>query len=393
ALDVEECPLLDTTGQVLAEEAVASFDIPPADNSAMDGFAVRAEDVQTASPENPVRLKVLEDLPAGSMTSTPVGKDEAIRIMTGAPMPTGADIAVPVEETEPAGEREILVLTSLDKGRNVRFRGEDVNEGQLVLSAGMPLHPPEIGLLAALGHQEIEIARIPEVAILATGDEIADLGESLTPGRIRNSNSYSLAAQVIGCGAKIKLLGVAADTPESIRQKLEEGFQSDVLLTTGGVSVGDYDYVKATFQEVGAEIKLWQVAIRPGKPLVFGRRGSKPFFGIPGNPVATVVSFEEFVRPALRKMMGHTHLCNSTVMARLEERIEKREGRRYYIRVRLRRENGEYLATTTGPQGSGILTSLVSAHGLAIFSEEITALDAGEIVPVRLLPWTMGEML
>lgn len=390
-LESERTPLLECVGRVLREDVYAVEAVPPWDNSAMDGFAVRAEDIRTASPENPIRLEVLEDLPAGAMTSTPVRKGEAIRIMTGAPLPEGADSVIPVEETEPAGQREILILASLEEGRNVRYRGEDVEKGQMVLSAGLPLHPPEIGLLAALGCQRVEVTRVPEVAILATGNEIADLGETLAPGQIRNSNSYSLAAQVMGCGARVKLLGVAIDTPASLRQKLEEGFQADVLLTTGGVSVGDYDHVKATFQEVGAEIKLWQVAMRPGKPLVFGLRGKKPFFGIPGNPVATVVSFEEFVRPALRKMMGYGCLCNPTITARLEERLEKKPGRRYYIRVRLRCENGEYRATTTGPQGSGILTSLVSAHGLAILPEEVTAMEAGEIVPVRLLPWALGE--
>ena len=392
-LGSERAPLLDCVGRILTEEIRSAEAVPPWDNSAMDGFAVRAEDIRTASPETPVRLKVLEDLPAGAMTSTPVRKGEAIRIMTGAPMPVGADAALPVEETDHSGEREILALAPLESGRNVRRRGEDVNKGQVVLSPGMPLNPPEIGLLAALGCQEVEVVRVPEVAILATGDEVADLGESLAPGQIRNSNSYSLAAQVMGCGARVKLLGVAADTPAILRQKLEDGFQSDVLLTTGGVSVGDYDYVKTTFEEVGAEIKLWQVAMRPGKPLVFGSRGNKPFFGIPGNPVATVVSFEEFVRPSLRKMMGHVRLGNPTVMARLEERVEKKPERRYYIRVVLRKEDGEYRATTTGPQGSGILTSLVSAHGLAILPQEITAKEAGEIVQVRLLPWAVRDTL
>lgn len=388
-LGSEKAFILEALGRVLCEEIRAKGDIPPWDNSAMDGFAVRAGDIQSASRAHPVSLRVLEDLPAGRMTSTTVGEGEAIRIMTGAPLPLGADVVVPVEETEPAGEGQIRVFQTLKPRKNVRPGGEDVKRGDLVLPRGTVLGPPEVGMLASLGCREVEVSRIPEVAILATGNEIVDLGEEPGPSQIRNSNSYSLASQVLTCGGRVKLLGVAADVKADIRSKLEEGFCSDLLLTTGGVSVGDYDYVRGMFQEVGAEVRFWGVAVRPGKPLVFGLRQGKPFWGIPGNPVATMVTFEELVRPALRKMMGYREWLNPTLMAILEERLEKKAGRRYYIRVGLRREGMEVFASSTGPQGSGLLRSMISAHGLAVLPEEATVVEAGERVEVRLLPWAL----
>ncbi|MBI2875487.1 MAG: molybdopterin molybdotransferase MoeA [Candidatus Tectomicrobia bacterium] len=386
-LGSERVSILEARGRVLREEIRAGGDIPPWDNSAMDGFAVRAGDIQSASRPHPVQLRVLEDLPAGRMTATAVGEGQAIRIMTGAPLPPGADVVVPVEDTEPAGEGQIRVFQSWKARKNVRPAGEDVRDGELVLSEGVVLEPPEIGMLASLGYREVAVTRRPEVAILATGNEIVDLGTDPGPGQIRNSNSYSLGSQVMACGGRVRLLGVAADLKAEIRARLEEGFRSDLLLTTGGVSVGDYDYVRGMFQEVGAEVRFWGVAMRPGKPLVFGQRQGKLFWGIPGNPVATMVTFEELVRPALRKMMGYREWFNPTLSAILEERLEKKAGRRYYIRVSLRREGERILASSTGPQGSGILRSMISAHGLAVLPEEAVAMEAGERVEVRLLPW------
>jgi len=393
-LSTHRVAILSALGKVLAEDIYAGDHIPPWDNSAMDGYAVRAADLAGASADRPIRLKVIEDLPAGRVSSREIGTGEAVRIMTGAPLPAGADAVIPVEDTRLEGTDQVLIYKALQPGDNVRRAGEDVKKGELVLPRYTPLNPPEIGMLASLGRKEVEVIGTPRVAVLTTGDELIEPGEDLGPGKIRNSNLYSLGAQIIHANAQLYLLGRVGDDRREIQEKIEEGFQkADVLLTTGGVSVGDYDLVKEIFREIGGEIKFWQVAMKPGKPLVFGLKGEKPYFGIPGNPVAAMVVFEEFVRPAIRKMMGHTELFNPVIQANLKEGFKQKPGRRHYVRVKVWWEDGHYVASTTGDQGSGILKSMVLADGLAIIPEDRSQLREGEEVAVKLLPWMYPYLL
>ena len=382
--------ILEVLGRVLAEDIYSPIDIPPWNNSAMDGYAVRAEDIVGASRENPISLKIIEDLPAGKSPAKSIGQRETARIMTGAPIPEGANAVLPVEETQIVGTSDVLMFKPVKPGENVRLAAEDVKQGELVLKNNTVLWPPEIGMLASLGNREVKVIPSPLVAVLATGDELIALDEALSPGKIRNSNTYSLGAQITQSGAQVYLLGTAGDTREGIKEKIEEGFkEADMVLTTGGVSVGEYDLVKEIFKEIGGEIKFWQVAMKPGKPLVFGLKQHKPYFGIPGNPVAAMVVFEEFVRPAILKMMGHSNLFNPTIRAILKEDLKQNPGRRHYVRVKVWREDNRYVASSTGDQGSAILKSMVLANGLAIIPEDCQIIRQGEEVAIKLLPWTL----
>lgn len=386
--------ILEALGRVLAEDIISPMDIPPWDNSAMDGYAVRAEDIMGASREKPISLRIIEDLPAGKSSTKTVGPGETARIMTGAPIPAGANGVLPVEETQTIGASSVLAFKPVKPGENIRVAAEDVKKGEMVLKSTTVLGPPEIGMLASLGRKEVAVIPPPKIAVLATGDELIELDEVLSAGKIRNSNTYSLGAQIMHAGAKVHLLGISRDTREDIKARMEEGFEkADMVLTTGGVSVGEYDLVKEIFKELGGEIKFWQVAMKPGKPLVFGLKQDKPYFGIPGNPVAAMVVFEEFVRPALSKMMGHSHLFNPTIRAILKEDLKQKPGRRHYIRVKVWREDNRYVASSTGDQGSAILKSMVLANGLAIIPEDCQIVRQGDEVTIKLLPWALKEIL
>jgi molybdopterin molybdotransferase len=404
-LEPEEKPILDCLGQVLAEDVYSAIDIPPRDNSAMDGFAVRAEDTSGASMSSPKNLWVVGEVAAGSMPVGEVMPGTAIRIMTGALLPEGADAVVPFEDTDEVARKpplkaavsadscqlkEIGILRQAERGLNVRHRGEDIAKGALILKSGTVLRPAEIGILASLGHSQAKVIRRPIVSVLATGDELVDINQPLPQGKIYDSNTYTIAAQVLHYGGIPKILGIGRDLIQSLNKKIDEGLDSDMLITSGGVSLGDYDVVKDVLAKRG-EIAFWTVCMKPGKPLAFGviNNGEKrvPHLGLPGNPVSSMVTFEQFARPAILKMMGKNNFTKPSVQAIIEDNVINTDGRRIYARVMVTERDGKYYARLTGPQGSGILTSMAKANGLAIIPENTKGVKAGDIVRVQMLDW------
>jgi len=378
-LGAESVDLRVALGRVLAEAVVSRREIPPWENSSMDGYAVRAADTAAA----PVTLAVVGRVAAGALPDRALGAGEAIRIFTGAPMPAGADAVVPQEDVE-AGEREIRVARPVERGAHVRPRGEDVRVGDRVLDPGRPLGAAEIGLLAALGHSPVRVHRRPRVAILSTGNELADLGVEPGPGQIPNTNTYSLAAQALEAGADPVNVGVAPDRLEAIEERLRWALSADVIVSSAGVSVGELDLVRTALERSGAELHLWKVAMRPGKPVTFGTLGHRLVFGLPGNPVSAMVTFELFVRPALRALAGLERLHRPRVRARALDPIPNPGHRRGYLRVTLSRDGDEVGARLTGEQGSSILRSMVLADGLAIVPGD-TVVAKGDHVEVMLL--------
>ncbi len=383
-LGFEKVSILDALGRVIAEDMIAPRDLPPYDNSGMDGYAVRHEDIQAASEKSPVRLEVIEDLRAGFVSEKKVQKGQAIRIMTGAPIPKGADTVAPVEETE-RGNGFVFILKTSFPGGYIRRAGEDVKRGDLVISAGDTIRPSEIGMLASMGRSFVSVYQRPSVAILCTGEELVDVGESLDGVKIVSSNSYTLAAQVRECGAIPIQLGIAKDRKDEIKEKVLQGLRADVFISSAGVSVGDYDFVRDVLKELGVEMIFWKVAMKPGKPVAFWMFDGKPAFSLPGNPVSSMITFEQFVRPSLLKMTGHRQIFRPVIEAVLKEEIRKEPGKRHFIRAKVSFENDGYFVTTTGPQGSGILRSMVKANGLIIIPEDCEKVRAGEKVKVQLL--------
>jgi molybdopterin molybdotransferase len=381
-LETEQVPILEALGRVLAEDVHADIDIPPHANSSMDGFAVRAVDTSEASLGSPAKLRVIADLPAGYVSDQRVEPGTSIRIMTGAPLPPGADAVVKVEDTTAKGD-DVLIFAQVEPANYVRPAGEDVRQGSLVLPHGIRLRPQEIGMLAGLGHQRTMVGRKPRVAILATGDELVAIDEPLAPGTIRNTNSYSNAAQVIKHGGEPIPLGIARDTVDELTAKIQTGLERkvDLILTSGGVSVGDFDLVKEVLAAEG-QMDFWRVRMKPGKPLAFGHIDGVPVLGLPGNPVSVMVSFEVFVRPALLIMQGATDWRRPTMDATLMNEIKHKDARRHFVRVQLTWEDGEHHAYLTGAQGSGILSSMVKANALAIIPEDWDHAPAGAQVQV-----------
>lgn len=390
-LPTEHAPILDALGLVLAEDVVASDNIPPYANSAMDGYAVRARDTLGASVGEPVSLRLAGYARAGSPSDDQVTAGTAIRIMTGAPIPEGADAVVRFEDTDEGTHGLAIGRVSVNRPvglwENVRPAGEDIRGGDVPLAAGTRLRAPEIGLLAAMNRATVPVHRRPRVAILSTGDEIASVGAELGPGQIRDSNGPLLAARTRLLGCEPLLLGIARDTVGDVAARLDAIADADLIVTSGGVSAGDYDVVKDALCAQG-EIAIWQVRMRPGKPLAFGQVGGTPLLGLPGNPVAAAVSFEQFGRPAILKMLGRRDLEIPTVEATVQERIENRGGRRHYVRVVVTGNPGEgYSARLAGRQGAGVLTSLVRANGLLVVPEHLEAAEPGARLPVHMIDW------
>jgi molybdopterin molybdotransferase len=399
-LEVEESPILDCLGQVLAEDVSSGIDIPPLDNSAMDGYAVRSADTRGASRKSPRILRVIDTVTAGSISRSEVEPGTAVRIMTGAAIPKGADSVVKFEDTDeserPETSSEIGILTEVEAGLEIRRAGEDITAGSIVLGKGTVIRPAEVGVLASLGYSKVKVIRRPVVAILATGDEVVDIAQPLPEGKIYNSNSYSVAALVLRYGGIPKMLGIASDIEASLVARLHLGLDADMLITSGGVSLGDYDVVREVLAKQG-EIVFWRVREKPGKPLTFGMikgRGKGggvkniPFFGLAGNPVSAMINFELFARPAVLKMMGRKNLTKPAVEAVLEGAVENTDGRRIFARAIVEKRGGRYFARLTGPQGSGVLTSMSLANGLVIVPEDKPGVKEGDSVQVMMLDWS-----
>ena len=380
ALGRETVGLERASGRVLAEEIRAGVSIPPEDNSAMDGYALRSADAARA----PSLLRVVDDLPAGKRSERAIGPGEAARIMTGAAIPSGADAVVMVEDTTVL-DGHVRVMSAPPLGQHIRRAGSDVRPGVLVATAGEILRAPLVGMLAALGRTQVSVRARPRVAVLATGDELVEPDRLRADGRIASSNSYALAAGLREIGAEPVYLGIAPDEPDAIAAHFRAALACDAVISTGGVSVGDRDWIKQVLAGLGGNMRLWRIRMKPGAPLAFVTIGERPIFGLPGNPVSTLVTFEQFVRPCLLRMMGHTRVYRPVEPAVLDERYEKPAGRAHFVRVALERRSGELHARATGDQGSNILLSMVRADGLAFVPEATTRVEAGAHVPVQLL--------
>jgi molybdopterin molybdotransferase len=389
-LPVEDVMITDALGCVLAQDQRAPHSLPRFANSAMDGFAVRGSDAEGASDASPVTLEVVGEVRAGDPGSVRVEDGTAARIMTGGALPPGADAVVPIEEVEESGTR-VVVKAATPAGRNVRPAGDDVAEGDLLVAAGVELGPGEIALLASMGTSPVPVRGAPKVAVLVTGDELVEPEAEPGPGQIRDSNSVALRALVAEAGARVVFFErVPDDRAATLGAFKRAGDLADLVISSGGVAVGKYDFVKEVVEELG-RIDLWRVAMQPGKPVVLGSIESTMFLGLPGNPVSIHIGFEQFVRPAIRKMRGCTSLLRPTLGATLTEPIDKRPGRLHFVRVRLSPSPHGWRATPTGPQGSHIQSSLVGCHGVARFDVDATHLDEGDRVVVEVWRLPAGE--
>ena len=375
----ERIHLLEATGRVLAEDAAAPWDLPLWDNSAMDGYAVRTGDCLTT----PCRLRVTGFLPAGAKADgITVEAGCAVRIMTGAPVPAGCDAVVPVEETDD-GKVEVTLLEPVKKGQHFRFRAEDVAAGVVFVRSGTRIRPPEVNMLAGFGMALVPVYRRPTVAILSTGDELVELGRTPGPGEIINSNTLSLAAAVREAGCIPRIIGIARDNRESHLEKLREGLKADVLITSAGVSAGDCDLVRDILEELGARQLFWKVGIKPGGPTAFALYGTTPVFSLPGNPVSTMITFEEFVRPALLRMQGHRRVLRPLFKAVLREALKKKPGKVQIVRLRLEKEGGRWYAASAGNQQTAILRTMVDAQAIAVLPAGSSGYSAGDEVDVH----------
>jgi molybdopterin molybdotransferase len=399
-LDPVAVPLLDALGLVLAEDVVAGIDVPPFRNSAMDGYAVRAADTDGATFDAPVRLRLAGSVAAGESATVAVGPGEAIRIMTGAPMPEGADAVVRFEETDETAygpdrnqrdaRADVGIARPARPWDNVRPAGEDITRGSTVLRAGCVLRAPELGVLASIDRTTVLVRRRPVVAVLSTGDEVAAPGSAARPEQIRDSNATTLAAMVRQAGGEPVLLGIAPDRQDALSGYLARARAADLILTSGGVSLGDYDVVKDVLRAEG-EIAIWQVRMKPGKPLAFGRIGDAPLLGLPGNPVAAAVSFVQFGRPMIKRMLGRDDLLPPCIQAAAPDVFDNRGHRRHYVRVRVAWEPPVgWVARAAGEQGAGMLTSLAAANGLLVIPEEIEHTSPGMMLTVQMLDWDNG---
>lgn len=387
---VQQLPSVDLNfrevlGLVCAEDVVADLDVPSFDRSAMDGYAIRWEDNKEASHDNPLKLRVVAEVMAGEPFAGLVTNGETVRIMTGGKIPSGADTVIEQELVKTAGENHILIRQAVVRGRNIRKAGEDFSIGTVILRRGTVLRPAAIGILASAGKSNVKVVRKANVSCLATGDEIVEPSEHITDGKIYNSNAYALEALTRECGAKPNYVGIARDSLDELREKIEEGLKADVLVTSGGVSVGKSDLLFTVLEELGVHIKFSKVNIKPGMPFLFGMWRQTPIFGLPGNPVSTVVTFLQFVKPALRKMMGLPLDERKKFLARMEQEYFKTDGKFHYVRGIATQKNGETVVRATASQSSGALSSLVEGNCLIFIPEDKKVVRAGESVMIESL--------
>jgi len=387
-LGAERVALLDSLGRVLAEPVRSPLTLPAWDNSAMDGYAVRSDDVRDARPGAPVTLRVLETVAAGAFPSRRVERGTATRIMTGAPMPEGADGVVRVEDTD-RGTAQVAIHDARDAGRNVRRRAEDIEAGSTVFDRGQPIGPAQVGVLASIGAAVVDVYRRPRVAFFGSGDEIVDLDglpDAVAGRKILTSNSYTLHAMIRAAGGEPINLGLVRDDPGELRDRIARSSGADLLITSAGISAGEFDYVRSVLTELGVEMTVWKVRMRPGAPLGFGWLGTRPWVGLPGNPVSTMVTFDLFVRPMLRKMLGHTRLYRRPILVTLEEPVAIAAPLTHFMRgIVSVGAGGAMTARLTGPQGSGVLTSMARANALLVIPEDRPRVEAGETVNALLL--------
>lgn len=383
-LGTEKIDLLQSLGRVLAQEVRSNRDHPPCDISAMDGYALRAADLGKV----PAQLSIVADIKAGDLPTLTVQAGQCVRIMTGAPIPQGADTVIRVEDTQAVAADTVQINVSAQAGKDIRRRAENLRTHDVVLTAGTEITPGVLGILAMVKAATVEVQRRPRVAILSSGDELEGLHDAFDANKIPDANGYALMAQVQALGIQPVLLGIARDDPDELRAKLEQGLQYDVLLVSGGTSVGVHDFVRPTLEQLGVQMHFWRVQMRPGHPAAFGSTTSSKVFCLPGNPVASMVSFEQIVAPALRNMMGHVRLYRRTVQARLTQPLKHRPGNLEFVRVVLSRDADGYLATPTGSQSSGVLLSMARADALLVVPNESTGLAAGDVATVQLLDGT-----
>ena len=396
-LPARHTPLAEALGLVAAEDVLARDNVPGFDNSAYDGYAVRAADLAQASADTPAQLRVVDEIPAGRVSPLTLQPGEAARIMTGAPVPAGADTVVPFEDTDrtdwgylgtdPASSmsdrRVVAVLERAGPGENVRPAGGDIQAGSVVIKAGRRLGPAEIGVLGSVGVTTVRAHPRASAAIIPTGDEIVEIDAGIRPGQVRNSNAWALEAATRTLGARPNRLPITGDTVEALQAALTTGAESDVIVTIGGVSMGDFDLVTNVLGSEG-RMDFWQINMRPGKPLAFGYVHGTPVIGLPGNPVSSIVCFALFVRPALLRLMGHRDLTHPRVRAVAGERLRSAQGKRTFLRAQLRRRNGQLICTSAGDQSSYRMSSLVAGNGLAVLLEDQT-IEPGERVDVLAL--------
>ena len=384
-LPAHSAPLSEALGQVLARKVISPLDIPPWDNSAMDGYALRSGDLRK---DGETVLDVVEEIAAGAFPLRTIGKGQCARIFTGAPVPEGADCVIRQEDTAVLKDGRVRITGSRDAGRNVRRRGEDIERGAVVFEPGTELSPSRIGVLASMAMAHVEVHRRPTVAILSTGDEIADLDEReaiLTGRKIASSNSYAMRAALEQAGGVLLDLGIARDDPDDLERRLDRATDADLLVTSGGMSVGEHDHLRKMLESRGGDMKFWRLRMRPGAPVGFGLLGGVPWIGLPGNPVSTMVTFELFVRPAIRRLLGHTKPFRRAVSVRVEETLKTPAPLMHFLRAQVSETSGALSARLTGPQGSGMLSSMARADALLIVPEDVDEVAPGETLQAILL--------
>ena len=381
-------PVSGSLGYSLSEDIVAGDDVPDFDNSAMDGYAVRTEDVAGAEKDNPAKLTVTGEAPAGSPSEKSLNPGEAIRIMTGGMVPQGTDAVIRVEDTILDGDT-VHILAPANKGQNIRSAGNDIKKGGTVLSAGEPITPAGMGILASLGVAQVPVYRKPRVAFMITGDELLQPGDPLVPGKIRNSNQFTLTGMLEECGVEWTDLGTGGDSIDVIKQKISSGMDADMIITSGAVSVGKYDFVKEAFEQLGMKQLFWRIAQKPGKPLLFGlldgiphNERRIPVFGLPGNPVSTMVTFLVYAKTALAKMKGLKNFMPEKLTAELTKDYQKKPGLTHFVRGRYVVKDGAMKVAPADKQGSGILQNMSRSNCLIVFEEESSGKSSGSLMEI-----------